>query len=135
MATVSVFGTTVWNDALSSGATKGVGRVQPFDGARSVRWSVVPLPRASGSIAKNLGIESGVLLLRLEYSISAANMSTLKSTLDGLIEGYGTVSYPPSQSKSNCILISHTFPGRRPELDDGSIVYRFPVQLRFRRLR
>ena len=132
MATVTFSSVTIWNDALT-----GRGRVLPsVTEPTRVRSYVRPV-RSVGLIAKDIGLDAGAVQMTLEYNLTSTQLNTLRSALAGLRGSVGTLTTPPGQSYSNCVLEGITTIRQQPVLPGGggSIHYRVAIHLEFIRLR
>lgn len=121
MATVTFAGTTIWDDS-----TSGIGPVesQVSDPVRA--YAMESLIRGNGAVAKDLGLNPGSVNLALQYRVSSDELNTLLSALYALIGTTGTVTIPPGQSYSNCIMLNRASV-RGPATRDAAGTVKYPV--------
>lgn len=103
MATIVFNGTTLWED----GADKtGVGPVGISVVGASPRYEVSPLPKSSAKIVKNLGVDGGRVFVAARYVVTSAQYTTLLNLYASFADVVGTLTLPPGQNFTNCLLVS-----------------------------
>jgi hypothetical protein len=97
MATVAFAGSTLWNDAST-----GKGRPSRVLEAKSIVWGGGVVPGDGAIISKDLADNFGRFFLQMVYWLEDSDIASLISLIEGKRNIIGTVTYPPSNSVSNC---------------------------------
>jgi hypothetical protein len=116
MSSIIFAGTTLWNDAST-----GRGRPIISESLETINWVLERIPGNGGIIAKNNGIKPGPFVVAARYWLaSGSDFSTLYSAISNAKASVGTLSFPPSTSVSNCILLDARFENTPVQPREGS---------------
>lgn len=131
MATIVFDGTTLWDDSGT-----GVGPVQYNEQLDTIRQSFVPIPRYGGYFAKTHGQEPGGLSIVAQYTVTDSELNSLVTTLEGVKNDYGTLTFPPNRSLASVRLVAVSYSRSRPvQVPPGTVKYNVFVQFSFKVLK
>jgi len=99
MATVVFGGTTLWDDAAT-----GIGGIQCGTELPWAIYQVEYLVRSGGKISKETAVDPGRIIIRVEYRLTAGELTTLRSNINARLRTVGQLAVTDQPALGNCLL-------------------------------